>query len=200
MTYSTLVNFHPGDQVTIFGFTAGTSTLTWDGTGGAAGFEGATAHSELNGAGTGINASLTFTGIDLPTAAAELGMRPEELRRRLAGWTEESWARAVLTGASSAEAYVVMAREPVQSFYCTDIDEAVTSLGSEIRETDRFANVTLLETRDDFVYFDRRPGLVASPIQAYLELVKGDTRERETADQVRRVILGALAQASRQGG
>jgi hypothetical protein len=47
------------------------------------------------------------------------------------------------------------------------------------------------------VYFDRRPGLVASPIQAYLELARGDKREKKTADQVRRVILGRRVQPSR---
>jgi hypothetical protein len=123
------------------------------------------------------------------------GLRPEELRMRLAGWEEQSGARVVLTGASSVEAYAVMAREPVQSFYCSDLEGAIKSLGNDIRETDRFVNVSLVETRDAFVYFDRRPNLVASPIQTYLELVNGDKRERETADQVRRVILGPIAQA-----
>jgi hypothetical protein len=123
----------------------------------------------------------------------------KELRIRLAGWEAGSSRRAVLTGASSTEAYAVMAREPVQSFYCSDLDSIVRSLGDDIRETERFANVTFLETRDDFVYFDRRPGLVASPIQTYLELLAGDKRERETADQVRRVILGPLAQAGQKG-
>jgi hypothetical protein len=126
-------------------------------------------------------------------------LRPEELRMRLAEWEEKSSARVVLTGASSVEAYAVMAREPVQSFYCTDIAGAIKSLGDDIHETDRFANVSLLETRDDFVYFDRRPGLWASPIQAYLELLAGDKRERETADQVRRAILAPLAQGGRKG-
>jgi hypothetical protein len=124
----------------------------------------------------------------------------EALRTRLAGWEGQSGERVVLTGASSVEVYAVMAREPVQSFYCTDIEKAVMSLSSDVRETDRFANMTLLETRDDFVYFDRRPGLVASPIQCYLELMSGDTRERETANQVRRVILEQLAQARRGKG
>jgi hypothetical protein len=136
-------------------------------------------------------ASRTFRG--------KCALRPEELRMRLAGWEEQSGARVVLTGASSVEAYAVMAREPVQSFYCSDLDGAIRHLGDDVRETDRFANVTLLETRDDFVYFDRRPGLVASPVQSYLELLAGDKRERETADQVRRVILGPLAQTSGKG-
>jgi hypothetical protein len=127
------------------------------------------------------------------------GLRPVELRMRLTEWEEKGGARVVLTGASSVEAYAVMAREPIQSFYCSDLDGAIKSLGNDIRETDHFANVSLLETRDDFVYFDRRPSLVASPIQSYLELINGDKRERETAEQVRRVILGPQAQAGAKG-
>jgi hypothetical protein len=124
---------------------------------------------------------------------------PSDLRKCLAAWEEKSGARVILTGASSTERYAVMPREPVWSFYCSDIDGAVRSLGDDIRETDRFANVRLLETQDAFVYFDRRPDLVSSPIQTYLELMAGDKRERETADQVRRVILGGLAQAGGKG-
>lgn len=119
-------------------------------------------------------------------------LQPEELRKRLESWAKESGVKVVLTGTSSVEAYAVMAREPMQSFYCTGIEGLIQSLGSDLRETDRFANVTLLETRESFVYFDRRPGLIASPIQSYLELLAGDKRDRETAAQVRRVILGPL--------
>jgi hypothetical protein len=114
------------------------------------------------------------------------------LRKRLEALETENGIKVVLTGESSVEAYAVMAREPMQSFYCTDIEGVIQSLGSDLRETARFANVTLLETRENFVYFDRRPGLIASPIQSYLELLTGDKRERETADQLRRVILGPL--------
>jgi hypothetical protein len=134
------------------------------------------------------------------TFQGKCGLGPKELRMRLQECMESSGARIVLTGASSTETYAIMAREPVQSFYCSDIDKVVTSLGNDIRETDRFANVVLLETRDDFVYFDRRPNLVASPVQTYLELMSGDKRDRETADQVRRVILGQLAQAQAPRG
>jgi hypothetical protein len=126
-------------------------------------------------------------------------LQPEELRKRLESWERKSGVKTILTGVSSVEAYAVMAREPMQSFYCTDIESALRSLGSDLRETDRFANVTLLETRENFVYFDRRPGLIASPIQTYLELLTGDKREKETADQVRRVILAPLSQDTRGG-
>ncbi len=130
------------------------------------------------------------------TFRGKCGLQPEALRKRLVKEEIDSGTRVVLTGASSVEAYAIMAREPVQSFYCTNMDKVVASLGGDIRETDRFANLAFQETQDDFVYFDCRPGLVSSPIQAYLELVKGDKREKETAEQVRRVILEQLASAS----
>lgn len=62
VTWSTLLNFHQGDALTIFGFTPGTSTLPFTDGEGAAGFTGATFHSEINGAGTGVNGSVTFAG------------------------------------------------------------------------------------------------------------------------------------------
>jgi Ca2+-binding RTX toxin-like protein len=68
VTWSSVVNFHRGDAVTIFGFTAGTSTLPFTASDGAAGYTGATLHSELSGAGTGVNGSVTFAGISLADA------------------------------------------------------------------------------------------------------------------------------------
>jgi hypothetical protein len=70
VTWSTIVNFHLGDQATIFGFHAGISTLPFTDDDGVQGFTGITAHSELNGAGTGVNASMTFAGIDRATMDA----------------------------------------------------------------------------------------------------------------------------------
>ena len=70
VTWSTIVNFHEGDQATIFGFHAGQSTLPFTASDGVAGYTGVTIHSELNGAGTGVNASMTFAGIDQATLDA----------------------------------------------------------------------------------------------------------------------------------
>lgn len=64
-TWSTVVHFHLGDTVTLFGFTAGVSTEAWDDSDGTAGYEGLTLHSELSGRGTGINASMTLAGLSL---------------------------------------------------------------------------------------------------------------------------------------
>lgn len=70
VTWTTVVNFHAGDAATIFGFHAGVSTQPWTGSDGAVGYNGLTLHSETKGAGTGVDASLTFTGVDQATADA----------------------------------------------------------------------------------------------------------------------------------
>ena len=69
-----MVNFHHGDAVTIFGFVAGVSTDPWTAVDGAAGYQGATIHSELAGAGTGVNASVTFAGVSLADAQAKFSL------------------------------------------------------------------------------------------------------------------------------
>ena len=70
VTWDTLVNFHHGDVLTMFGFTAGVSTSPLSDGEGAVGYTGATIHSELGGAGTGVNGSVTFAGISLARAQA----------------------------------------------------------------------------------------------------------------------------------
>lgn len=112
-----------------------------------------------------------------------------ELAGRFMAWQRETVGRVVLTGAGSTGRYATMAREDRQSFYCTDLEKAIDALGASIEETPRFANLELIETTCDFVYFDPRDVLFASPVQTYLELSRGDKRERETAEQVRRFIL-----------
>jgi len=71
VTWSTLVNFHKGDALTIFGFTAGTSTMPFTASDGTPGYVGATIHSEIGGAGTGVNGSVTFAAISLADAQAK---------------------------------------------------------------------------------------------------------------------------------
>ncbi len=65
--WDTIVNFHAGDAATFVGFNAGTSTVNWTATDGAAGYQGVTLHSELAGGGTGFNGSITFAGVSLAT-------------------------------------------------------------------------------------------------------------------------------------
>ena len=74
VTWSTVVNFHQGDQATIFGFTAGLSTMSFTENEGADGYRGLTLHSELSGPQTGVNASFTFAGLDQATADAHFSI------------------------------------------------------------------------------------------------------------------------------
>ena len=58
--------------------------------------------------------------------------------------------------------------------------------------TDRFPNVEIIQAKEPFLYFDVRENRGfrwASPVQVYLELMTGDKRDRETAEQVRDFIM-----------
>lgn len=94
------------------------------------------------------------------------------------------------TGVGSIGQYAVMARDNFLSVYCTDQYRLLT--GIEFRETNRFPNLEIIETLDKTVYFDprqRNSFTWASPIQTYLELMAGDQREQDTANQVKEIIL-----------
>ena len=61
VTWDTLVNFHAGDTMTLWGFTDGTSGYIWADNDGTAGYTGRTIHADLAGTG-GVTASVTFAG------------------------------------------------------------------------------------------------------------------------------------------
>lgn len=61
-TWSTITDWQAGEQLSVWGWTPGTSTMSWVPNGGAAGYTGLTMHADLNGDGT-IDTSVTFTGI-----------------------------------------------------------------------------------------------------------------------------------------
>jgi hypothetical protein len=98
----------------------------------------------------------------------------------------------VLTGRSSIENYAVMGRQEWPVLYTTDIDRLIRPWGEKVEETSRFIDFELRETDDPTVYFDVRMAQnrpYASPIQVFLECSAGDKRERETALQVKDLIL-----------
>lgn len=113
------------------------------------------------------------------------------------------------TSAESCWIYGIRTTEPVLTVYCQDIDRLLSE--AAVAEAERFYNIVLLETDDVTVYFDRvkegdkrRPQFLlhgapvtqflpyASPVQTYLELMQGDKRDREAAEQVKRFILKSL--------
>jgi len=99
----------------------------------------------------------------------------------------------VATGLSSVSRYAAMQREEVLSLYCTNASRVKTLLGG--RQADRFPNVELIETTEQAIYFDSRENAGfrwASPVQTWLELMQGDKRDIETAEQVRDYIMRSI--------
>lgn len=99
----------------------------------------------------------------------------------------------VATGLSSVARVAVMQRIDLLSVYCPRLEMLLERLPGN--QTDRFPNLELVETEDETVYFDARQEgdfWWASPVQVYLELMAGDKRDRETAEQVKSYILKNL--------
>jgi len=117
----------------------------------------------------------------LPTLFAEAG---------------RSGIRAVVSGVSSVGRYAVMAREKKVQVYCSSIEAMIRTVGPVIQEAQRFPNLELIETDEDFVYFDARSETgvrYSCPVQTFLELMVGDKRDRETAEQIKGGILIELS-------
>lgn len=99
----------------------------------------------------------------------------------------------VATGASSVMRYAVMQRGDMVSIYCPRVESLLDRLSGS--QSDRFPNLELLETQDETVYFDARQEedfCWASPVQVYLELMAGDKRDQETAEQVKSYIVDSI--------
>jgi len=74
--------------------------------------------------------------------------------------------------------------------YTTSLERLFDQMAFE--EDSRFPNAEIIETNDQRVFFDTRERdgiLLTSPIQTYLELSTGGKRERETAQQLRSMIV-----------
>ena len=111
-----------------------------------------------------------------------LGKKSRELKLPLA-----------VTGLSSVARYAAMQRGDMLSVYCPFLEKLLEQLPGS--RSDRFPNLELVETDDETVYFDiRADGYFgwASPVQVCLELMAGDKRDRETAEQVKSFILQEL--------
>jgi len=100
----------------------------------------------------------------------------------------------VRTGEASAVEYAAWAGEPLIACHCRATPRTLLErLGAEAKETRAFANLRLIRTDDQLVYFDARPNLAASPIQTWLEMASGDKRQKEVAGQIRSAILTGAA-------
>ena len=127
---------------------------------------------------------------DRPPFRAKVPAEGKELFELLLRAADELKAPIVTTGNGSVSQYAVMQRGPVLPVYCPEPETLFKRLGGTA--TDRFPNVEIIEANEPFLYFDAREDRGfrwASPVQVYLELMAGDKRDRETAEQVREFIL-----------
>lgn len=107
------------------------------------------------------------------------------------GLTKNCDSKRLLYAIDEPERYVVFPSigAPVK-IYLESIDKGFDGL--EFEDTDRFANVQLLETSEASYYFDRQVDdgtYYTSPVQTYLDLMKAGKREREVAEQLADRIL-----------
>ena len=66
-TWDTLLNFHAGDSLTLWGFNAASGSMTFADNLGAAGYQGETLQANL-GNGSGGSALITFAGLSSASA------------------------------------------------------------------------------------------------------------------------------------
>ncbi|MEI6423845.1 MAG: hypothetical protein WCP55_16635 [Lentisphaerota bacterium] len=101
--------------------------------------------------------------------------------------------RWAVSGVTSARHYSSLGESGPMRVYVSDLRKALENLGGAPEKISHFADLELIYTDDPCVYFDARPeidGIVwASKIQTFLELIKGDARQREVAQSLRKQIL-----------
>jgi hypothetical protein len=136
--------------------------------------------------------------ISLKTKMSEI-----DLHRELKRASRALQGRLVLSGISSARFQTVIAMEPIASFYCSMRPEELARTASiDPNPEKHFANLELLQTDDERVFFDAREiegRYLASPVQTWLELASGDKRAQEVADSVRDRLLNETVMGARNG-
>jgi hypothetical protein len=123
---------------------------------------------------------------------------PETLRNLVTEVSQKTGLPVVATGTSSVSRYTVMPRGDLLSVYCPKLEPLRVLLPGS--RTDRFPNLELIEVEDETVYFDARQEegfWWASPVQVYLELMTGDKRDQETAEQLKPSIMNTSGSISR---
>ena len=131
---------------------------------------------------------------------AKLKISPKDLSERLIFWSRTTGKNIVQTGAVSCTAYTMMARDEITAFYCSNLTRLLSDLSDVVEETNRFADIKIIETVDQFVYFDQRDNLLASPIQSYLELMRGDKRDCQAAEMIAETLLKQVRLALEKNG
>ncbi len=133
-----------------------------------------------------------------------LKIKTDDLREWVSFYTQDSAQLAVLNGLSSTSQYAVMQRAEIYQLYTPEPETLANRMTGRAgarevppnenpaEETGRFENVVLIKSKRPVDYFDVRASeqlTWASPLQTWLELMRGDKRDRETAEQVRERLL-----------
>ncbi len=131
---------------------------------------------------------------DKPAVKRRIRMKVSENEETLPGLllkiSQDLDLPLVATGMSSITQYAVMQSGDLLSVYCPRLEGLLELLPGD--QSNRFPNLELLETEDETIYFDARQqgGFCwTSPVQVYLELMSGDKRDQEAAEQVKSLLM-----------
>ncbi len=126
----------------------------------------------------------------------KLAAAERDLPKILSEAAKRIGAEIVITGSASAARYSVVAREPVIAAYCDAPPEKLLIASAlPFEKTDRFPNIDLIYTDNKLPFFEPAPqnGVnYASALQVYLELMSGDKRQKETAEQVKEYLTRGI--------
>jgi hypothetical protein len=136
---------------------------------------------------------------DLPVIRRRVNLPTSELPATLLRLGRELNLPICATGLCSVNRYAVMQRGDMLSVYCPRPDVLLSRLPGN--ESDRFPNLEIVPSEEETDYFDSRVDsetgfFWASPVQTWLELMRGDGRDKETAKQVRSLILNEIGQTT----
>jgi len=129
-----------------------------------------------------------------------LGKTPlgdDEIWQRLSDARSAGSSRSAATGIASASHYGTLSGIERLSLYVDDLEATSRLLG--VTEGRAFANIELIEARNNLPFFDCNVDnnvVWASPIQTWLELAQGGAREREAAQSLEQQILESATEAT----
>jgi hypothetical protein len=134
-----------------------------------------------------------YRRLETRSLIGKTSLTQKETWHRLERLRTEEVSRSIATGIASAGYYGVLTGIERQSLYVNNMRAVAEAL--EIHEGRAFANIELIENQKELVYFDARldDGIRwASPIQAWIELVQGNAREREAAQSLKDQLANRL--------
>lgn len=127
-----------------------------------------------------------------PEARRTLGVKCTDLSPALEKMSENAKKKNILFAWNYPARYTVM---PSDTFPMKIYTESVVELleGVDFAETSRFPDITLLETDEPTVYFDRRKereSYFLSPLETFLQLSTEGKREQEAASLMIEKLMG----------